>query len=181
MSQATDFNHEVEIRHREDVDLPACIAVLKRVFAKDRYPVQGTTQAESFLSSENIKPAFVAVFNDNVIGHVAVGKATDDDVAVALWRQLHVNNTSEPVAVLERLFVDPDNRGYGVAAKLINAAVTWSAQAGLRLVLFALAKDTTAAKLYERLGWRHFGTTAYHYGDGEEMDAWCYVSPATPS
>ncbi|KAF2210579.1 hypothetical protein CERZMDRAFT_85912 [Cercospora zeae-maydis SCOH1-5] len=166
----------VQIRNREHNDLPACVRVLERVYAQDRYPVQGTAQAESFLSNQDIHPAWVAAVDDKIVGHVAIGKAKTSDVSVALWRETHQQDIA--IAVLERLFVDPDHRGSGVAAKLMQAAVAWSAKEELRLVLFALAKDVGAAKLYERLGWVQFGTATYRYGDGQEMDAWCYVSPS---
>ncbi|KAI5360681.1 Putative GNAT domain, acyl-CoA N-acyltransferase [Septoria linicola] len=172
MSQ--EYNHQVKIRQRQEEDLSTCVAVLERVYATDGYPVQGTAHAEAFLSNESIGPAWVATVADRIVGHVAVGKAANSDVAVALWRQSH---PEDPIAVLERLYVDPDHRGSGVAAQLIKAVMVWSAESDLRLVLFALEKDKPAMRLYERLHWTHFGTTTYRYGDGQTMDAWCYASP----
>lgn len=177
MCQASETNNHqprVKIRRREHKDLPACVKVLERVYDQDGYPVQGTAQAESFLSNEDITLAWVAVIDNKIVGHVAMGRAKISDLSVALWRKTHQDDA---IAVLERLFVDPDSRGSGVAAKLVQAAVAWGAQEGTRLVLYALAKDIAAARLYERLGWAHFGTATYRYGDGQEMDAWCYSSP----
>jgi GNAT superfamily N-acetyltransferase len=165
------------IRSRSSSDLDACVAVLAKVYNKDKYPVQGVSEARSFLSGDCIQQAWVYENNGRVVGHVAASnKSPESDVSVALWMQMHLDE-STAVAVLERLFVDPDSRGIGIAGKLIEAAVTWSQARNRRLVLFALEKDKVAARLYERLGWSHFGTTVYHYQDGQQMDALCFVSP----
>ena len=50
---------------------------------------------------------------------------------------------------------------------------------GLRLVLDVMAKDTAAMRLYEALGWQRIGVSKHTYGDGQQTDAICYVSPAT--
>lgn len=87
--------------------------------------------------------------------------------------------------MLERLFVDPDARGQGLAAKLLHAASGEAEKRGLRVVLFALVKDEGAMRLYERVGWREFGRRMYVYLDGEgreaEMEAVCFVGPERSS
>jgi GNAT superfamily N-acetyltransferase len=165
------------IRTRSNVDLDACVSVLEKVYDKDKYPVQGVSQAKQFLSGDSIQQAWVCEKDGHIVGHVAASrKMSKDDVSMALWTQQHPDDPNS-TAVLERLFVDPDSRGLGVAGQLIEAAVAWSHEKHMRLVLFALEKDKVAARLYERLGWSHFGTTAYHYDDGKTMDALCFVSP----
>lgn len=152
-----------------------CVACITRVYEKDHYPVQGVADAKDFLSGPAIQQAWIAEDENNTIkGHIAASKAEDSDVSVALWWQKHPN---AKIAVLERLFVDPDCRGSGVAARLIAEAVGWANDNSTRLVLFALEKDRDAARLYERLGWTYFGTSVYHYGDGQQMGALCFVSP----
>lgn len=87
--------------------------------------------------------------------------------------------------MLERLFVDPEARGRGLAAKLLLAASEEAGKRGLRVVLFALVKDHGAMKLYERNGWREFGRRMFGYRDGEgreaEMEAVCFVGPESSS
>ncbi|EGP89946.1 unnamed protein product [Zymoseptoria tritici ST99CH_1A5] len=165
------------IRTRSASDLDACVEVLKAVYDNDGYPVQGVEEAKSFLSGDSIRQAWICEQDDQIVGHVAASSKTpESDVSVALWTQDHADDPSD-IAVLERLFVDPYSRGLGVAGKLIDAAVAWSHEKDMRLVLFALEKDRVAAKLYERLGWSHFGTTTYHYDNGKTMAALCFVSP----
>ncbi|TKA78817.1 hypothetical protein B0A55_02245 [Friedmanniomyces simplex] len=163
----------VTVRVRTGVDIDGCVEVLGRVYGLDGYPVQGTAHAHQFLQ-DGIQRAWIAEHRDKIIGHVAIGDATNDDAAVALWRGLYPN---EPIAVLERLYVDPKHRGSGAATSLIQAAVAWSRQAQLRLVLYALIKDQAAIRLYGRLGWNRFGTVPFIYGDGQKMDAVCFSSP----
>lgn len=167
------------IRHRSPEDLSACASVLARVYHKDGYPVQGVSHAVEFLSNSSTLCAWaaVSVSDGAIIGHVAMSSAAEkDDVAVKLWRQLH--DRIDDIAVLERLFVDPEARGRGVADALMQAVVEDCRARGLRVVLFALEKDQGAMRLYEKVGWARFGTQRYCYGDGESMEAVCYVSPA---
>ncbi|KAK3638688.1 hypothetical protein LTR56_006695 [Elasticomyces elasticus] len=163
------------IRDRTQADLDRCVEVLQHVYDKDGYPVQGTATAHHFLQ-HGVQRAWVAEQDGVIIGHAAIGIASDADVAVALWQKLH---PGEPVAVLERLFVDPRCRGSGAATSLIKTAVQWSAQVHVQLVLFALVKDQVAIHLYDRLGWNRFGTVPFHFGDGQKMDAICLSSPAS--
>ncbi|KAK0252751.1 hypothetical protein B0A54_00364 [Friedmanniomyces endolithicus] len=135
----------VTVRLRTDVDLDSCVEVLCRVYAKDGYPVEGTSYAHRFLQ-DGLRRAWVAEHGDTIIGHVAIGNATERDPAVILWRKLYPD---EPVVVLERLFVDPKHRGSGAATGLIRAVEAWSRQEGIRLILFALSKDQVAIRLLD--------------------------------
>lgn len=168
--------HTTTIRLRTDNDLPACVSVLERVYAKDSYPIQGVENALSFLKGPCIGPAWVAERAGGIVGQASIGEPRPDSVAVSSWRQTH--GKSHGIALLERLFVDPEHRGSGVAAQLINEAVRWSQNNGVRLVLLVLIKDVVALKLYKRLGWVQFATTTYHYGRDQEMEGYCLVSPA---
>ena len=163
----------VTVRLRTAIDLDSCVEVLCSVYAKDGYPVEGTSYAHRFLQ-DGLQRAWVAAHGNTIIGHVAIGNATEGDPAVILWRKLYPD---EPIVVLERLFVDPRHRGSGAATGLIRAVEAWSRQEGIRLILFALAKDQVAIRLYGRLGWTRFGTVPFSYGDGQQMDAVCFCSP----
>ena len=165
------------IRPRTPEDLNACIQLLHRVYAVDKYPVHGVSNARAFLTFSHLELAFVAESQGEIIGHVAIGKASDADIAAKLWRTQHPETE---VAVLMRLFVDPEHRGSGISGKLIETAVKWNGERGRRLILFVLEKDPGAERLYRRLGWENFGTGMHWYGEGkgESMEAKCFVSPA---
>jgi len=164
----------VTIRPRTAEDLDSCIEVLRHVYDKDGYPVQGTKTAKAFLTQAHTQQAWIAERDSQIIGHVAVSEASEKDVSVKLWRKRHPD---VPIAVLERLFVDPEGRGGGVASKLMAATVDWARERQIRLVLFGLIKDQGAIRLYERLGWVEFGKTEFRWGDGQSMEATCFASP----
>jgi hypothetical protein len=42
-----------------------------------------------------------------------------------------------------------------------------------------MTKDTTAIRIYERMGCQEFGRIVHHYGQGQKTDAICYVCPET--
>ena len=183
------------IRPRLPSDLPSCASLLSRVYAHDAYPVQGVSHAVEFLSSPDTLAAWVAEAEESeaatsspprktnpILAHVSLSlpPPSSTDPAVLLWRS-HSQSPSGPVAVLERLFVDPSARGQGLAGELLRAASAEAAKQGLRVVLFALIKDEGAMRLYERVGWREFGRAVYGYRDGEgremSMEAVCFVGP----
>jgi RimJ/RimL family protein N-acetyltransferase len=191
---------KIEIRPRLHSDLPSCASLLARVHEKDRlYPVQGVSNAIGFLSSPSTLASWVAVAeafpgsassnnstqdeNPRILAHISLSlpPPTSTDPAVVLWR----SQNSQPVAVLERLFVDPAARGQGLAEKLIKTVTEEAGKRGLRCVLFALVKAVGAMRLYERVGWEVFGREMYGYEDGEgewrEMEAVCYVAPDASS
>lgn len=164
----------VTIRPRTESDLDGCTEALRAVYLKDGYPVQGTDDAKTFLTLNATKQAWVAEQDGQILGHVAVSVATEEDLSVRLWLAQHPD---APVAVLERLFVHPEKRGDGVASKLITAATDWAREQQVRLVLFALAKDQGAMRLYKRLDWSEFGKTKYQWNGNQHMEAVCFVSP----
>lgn len=140
-----------------------------------------------------------------VVGHAALTRAADgEDVAAALWRRLHPPAKPRPLEaggnpgksegeqwhggddgsggdddllVLGRLFVHPDARGRGVATRLIAAAVAAARARAATLVMLALVKDRDAIRLYRQLGWVHYGTAVYRWGEGRQMDGECFVCP----
>ncbi|GAB1738577.1 hypothetical protein NU219Hw_g3380t1 [Hortaea werneckii] len=173
------------IRPREPGDLQPLVDLLQTVYEQDAYPVQGTTHAREFLTQASTLRAWVAEsFPDGegeegkdvgvvgngrewgdgergkgrgqIVGHVAVSRPREGDVAVRLWRRLHPRNDStgaaggqerreqeeqgdevaheeedveeaEGIAVLERLFIHPTARNHGLASRLLLTAEEWAA------------------------------------------------------
>ena len=75
----------------------------------------------------------------------------------------------------------PSARGAGVATQLIEAATAEASRRACitRLVMFALVKDRDAIRLHRKLGWVHYGTAVYRWGEDQQMDAECFASPET--
>ncbi|KAI8950014.1 acyl-CoA N-acyltransferase [Xylaria longipes] len=161
------------IRPRRDGDLPACIEIIKAVHRDSGYPVGGVDQALKELQTDD--QAWVAEDHRAIIGHVAMNKACETFVNVAMWLEKHPQATD--IALLARLFVHPEARRRGAATLLVRAVEEVARSEGRRLLILALGKDQNAIRLYRRLRWDHYGTTVYRWGEGNEMDAECFVSP----
>ncbi|KAI7426754.1 hypothetical protein KC364_g16594, partial [Hortaea werneckii] len=214
-------------RHPEDL-LPLT-QLLQTVYDRDAYPVQGTADAEAFLTQPSTLRAWVAETSSSsssssseigeengerrgqIVGHIAVSRPREGDVAVKLWRELHQRRGAidggqeeegEPIALLERLFIHPSFRNHGLASSLLGTAENWARsrtttlipttfpeeksspqddlqdspgqqqqqqnpkkqnkpKKATRLLLFALAKDENAMRLYRRRGWEEFGRTGF--------------------
>ncbi|KAI6876245.1 hypothetical protein KC338_g516 [Hortaea werneckii] len=143
-------------RHPED--LPQLTHLLQTVYDRDAYPVQGTADAAGFLTQASTLRAWVAETSsaaaassevgeeeegerrDQIVGHVAVSRPREGDVAVRVWRELHPRRGAmdagqegkeeedeEPIALLERLFIHPSFRNHGLASSLLRTAEEWAA------------------------------------------------------
>ncbi|KAI2619715.1 acyl-CoA N-acyltransferase [Hypoxylon sp. NC1633] len=161
------------IRLRTDQDIAACLQVLDAVYEESGYPVGGVGDPALFFARDDV--AWVAEIDGIVTGHISLAIAGTDNVAVALWRRQHPDDTN--IAVLGRLFVHPSSRKAGMASTLIDAAVQEARKRRRRLLMFALVKDQDAIRLYCKLGWQHFGSTIYKWGEGNEMAAECFAGP----
>ncbi|KAI0532548.1 acyl-CoA N-acyltransferase [Xylaria digitata] len=160
------------IRSRNDEDLPACVEIMKTVYQSSGYPVGGVDNALNELRTDD--RAWVAEDNSVIIGHIAMNRAREDYVNVALWLERY---SKADIAVLARLFVHEKSRKRGAATKLIRTVEEEARSKGQRLLILALVKDQDAIRLYRRLGWEHYATAVFRWGEGNKMDAECFVSP----
>ncbi|KAI1417153.1 acyl-CoA N-acyltransferase [Hypoxylon sp. FL1857] len=162
------------IRPRTDPDIAACLEILNAVYKTSGYPVGGVGDPALYFTSDD--DAWVAETDGTITGHIALSNARTENVAVALWWQQHPEDIQ--VRVLGRLFVHPNSRKNGTASKLIDTAVEEARRRGQRLLMFALIKDQDAIRLYRKLGWQHYGTTVFKWGQGNEMAAEYFASHA---
>ena len=72
---------------------------------------------------------------------------------------------AEQLAVVSRFFVALETRRRGVGSALMDAAESYCADRGLRLVLDVADHNEGAITFYERRGWRRVGTTSLLLGD----------------
>lgn len=86
-------------------------------------------------------------------------------------------DTADQLAVCARLFIAPEARGQRLGEQLMRTAFDYSRAHGLRVVLDVMTKDKAAIRLYERMGMHRIGTARHAYGEGQEIDAVCYVFP----
>ncbi|EDY61108.1 MULTISPECIES: GNAT family N-acetyltransferase [Streptomyces] len=166
----------VIVRPFEDTDLAGAASALVEVHTTDGYPVEGVDHPEEWLRSTDVIAAWVGQLDGTTVGHVAIMRPRGED-AVSLWMQ-QSGDREDQVAVLARLFVVKEARKHAVGERLMQAAMSYGSEHGLRLVLDVMTKDSAAIRLYERLGWREIGRAPHHYGNGQSIDAVCYVAPS---
>lgn len=136
------------VRERTFDDLDACVVVLREVHAADEYPTVWPADTAGWLHLD--EPAWVAVAEGDVVGHVSVVRTVPASVA---------GIPPGECAGVSRLFVSPRvrGRGLGTGAALLEAAGRWAATVSRRLVLDVVDDGGPAAALYERLGWQLVG------------------------
>lgn len=163
---------ELTIRPRADEHMQGCVQALAGVHAEDRYPVNWPADPESWLTPRSMLDAWVAVEGPAVLGHLVLtrpGEALAAEVGLPAQRLVSV----------ARFFVRVDARGRGVAAMLLDRAITAAAADGLRPVLQVEAGATAAIRLYERAGWRCVGSSTADWttADGRAARMRSYVAP----
>ena len=93
--------------------------------------------------------------NGKIVGAMAVTMYQGEDYHTVKWTQQVPDNK---VAVIHILAVSPDAQGKGVGSEMIREAIRLAQDNGMKAVrLDALASNTPAHKLYERLGFEYRG------------------------
>lgn len=162
------------VRSRTEEDVEACVLALRVLYETENYPQGANRDLKYFLTNEKNQRAWVAEHKGKIIGHVSTSTIAAD-AAIDLWKTLHLGDNA--IALLSRLFVSPEHRNAGVAAKLVNEAVRSSHEQGNRLLLSVTFESKAAIRLYERLGWIKFGETMIPLGDSTRAAAICFASP----
>lgn len=165
------------IRPIEEEDVPDAAAALVQVHSTDGYPVEGIDRPTEWLKPPGVIQAWVAVLDGRIVGHVAIMRPRGED-AVSIW-QKQSGEDGAHIGVLARLFVLRDARKHSAGASLMRSAMDYAQDHDLRLVLDVMTKDEAAIRLYERLGWHFIGGASHQYGDGQRIQAVCYVWPAS--
>ncbi|MCM2423896.1 GNAT family N-acetyltransferase [Streptomyces sp. RKAG293] len=165
------------IRRREASDVDDCVGVLAEVHASDGYPANWPDRPSEWLMQPSLLAAWVAELDGHVVGHIGLSRSGAGDAAPALWSGRE-GVSVEDTAVISRLFVSPAARGHGIGALLMERAVQDAHQRALHPVLDVLASDTSAAALYERLGWSLLATVDQRWSPTQTVTVHCYAAPA---
>ena len=159
------------IRPREDSDLDVLVAIANDVRERDGYPGKGTDQ-RSFLSSPDALASWVAVADDEVVGHVALHPRSLPvvmDAAATL--------ADPPFGVVARSLVSTAVRRRGVGRALLDAAADEARRRGLRPILDVVTVYAPAIALYEAAGWTNAGEVTMRFDDGFTLQSYVFVSP----
>ena len=175
---------QVEIRRTSPTDAEALANVLVRVHAKDGYPVEGVATPQAWVELNAPIGQWTALNGGEAVGHVALLRPQPGDGAPAVLTQ-QTGTPMDRIAVLARLFVDPEARGRGIAQRLLDVAENAARQRALVLVLDVMRKDEAAIRLYEHRGWRVLGRIEHSHGESQVAPGVAYVldghSPERPA
>ena len=90
-----------------------------------------------------------------IVGAMAVTMYQSEDYHAIDWSQ---QVADDEVAVIHILAVSPDSQGKGIGSEMIREAIRLAQNNGMQAIrLDALASNTPAHKLYERLGFEYRG------------------------
>ena len=93
--------------------------------------------------------------NGKIVGAMAVTMYQSEDYHAIDWSQ---QVADDEVAVIHILAVSPDYQGKGIGSEMIREAIRIALSKGMQAIrLDALASNTPAHKLYERLGFEYRG------------------------
>ncbi|MEV0255239.1 GNAT family N-acetyltransferase [Streptomyces sp. NPDC050732] len=179
-ADAADGHPVLRLRERSGQrDLEACVGVLAGVHKADGYPVNWPARPADWLEGAGALGAWVAELDGRVVGHVGLSRPGEGDEAPGLWGE-RAGAGAAGAAVVSRLFVAPDARGHGIGALLMERAVREARARGLHPVLDVVSTDTSAAALYERMGWQLLSEVEQEWGPDQQVTLRCYAAPTEP-
>ncbi|HLI45337.1 MAG TPA: GNAT family N-acetyltransferase [Acidimicrobiales bacterium] len=167
------------VRFRREEDLPVLVEVLGRVTKRHRYPVTPPPDPVAWLTGSRTRSSFVATLGGRVVGQVSRAVA-EGDLALEVWT-CALGCTPAELAVVKRLFVDPEAGGLGAGRLLLQAVVADAHALGLTPVLDVDAASERARRMYELAGFRLVGELELTWAglDGSLAVA-CYAGPPPP-
>ena len=164
------------LRPRRDKDLGACARLLRLVHDESRYPYYWPTAPRAWLDGQDVLGAWVADRLGEVLGHVAVARATG--TSAYRWREITGREPRE-LALVSRLFVRPRVRGEGFGTTLLHLALEEIRSRRLIPVLEVVGVNGPAVRLFEDAGWTLLATDPW----GEKADRLTirrYAGPRQP-
>ena len=151
----------MDIRSRHDNDLAPLAAEIERSNRADHWPPHWPSfddgfRLEQYLAAGEELAAFVAVDGDSAVAHVALHQ--DAAAAVVERATGALGLPSSKLAFVARLYVAPEARRRGVAAKLLARVATHARDLGRSPILDVWDQLGPANSLYEASGWHAVGS-----------------------
>ncbi|MFC4637433.1 GNAT family N-acetyltransferase [Deinococcus hohokamensis] len=137
-----------QIRPRQPQDLPALVLVLRQVHETDGYPSVWPDDPLGFVTASGVVGTWVADLGSGPLGQVTLCDPAQGALQTLVPEALEV----------KRLFVGPEGRGLGLAARLMNQAQAWARSLGRPAALQVDPRNAAALNLYRQLGWQPVAT-----------------------
>ena len=155
----------VTVRAAHPADLDALAALEHAAFATDR--------AERRAIRHAIRSPSMSLL-------AAVAKDADGEAEILVGAATLERRRTSAIARLSSIAVAPARAGHGLGGLLLAAAEADARAHGrTRLRLEVRADNGAGIRLYERHGYRRYGTKPAYYEDG--MEAWCYEKALDPA
>lgn len=147
----------LRVRPRREADLPALLTILARQQAETSYPFSWPPPypAEQFVVRPLELAAWVAELDGEVVGHVALHAAEDDELG-RIAAEAHGVDV-ERLRCVAVLFADLRLAGRGVGSALLATATEHALAGGGAPVLDVVAEHEGPVGLYVRRGWEVVG------------------------
>lgn len=139
------------------------VSLADAVRAVDRWPPHRIGPTKDFIAGSVPLAALVGEDDGELIGHVAVHERSARKVMALASDATGVEASG--LAVVARLFVDPERRGRGVGMTLLEAAVEATIAAGRYPILDVWTELDGAIALYERAAWLRLGEVTFNLRD----------------
>jgi GNAT superfamily N-acetyltransferase len=165
----------VRLRGRGDSDLRRCAALLRSTHESDRYPLHMPDDPASFFVVRDAMGAWVALVDDEIVGHVLLRAASTPTVMAVASGETGL--AEDRLAVVGRLLVGRSARRRGVGRALLGRAARESWALGRQPVLDVVTDQTAAIALYEREGWRKAAQVRVTFSTGESVDEIVFIGP----
>ena len=141
------------ITHAWESDLPAILSLERAGFVETEQWSEGSWASE--LSADDRRVLAARDAHGDLVGVATFG-------CVAEMADLH------------RVVVRADARGQGVAAALVRAGIEWSIALGAdRMLLEVRPDNSSAVRLYEKLGFVTLARRSDYYGSGVDALVMC--------
>jgi GNAT superfamily N-acetyltransferase len=151
----------VKIRSSRESDIPPLVSLADLVRGVDRWPPHRVGTTKDFIAGSVSTAALVAEEDGELIGRVAVHERSAGSVMTLASNAIGVEASG--LAVVARLFVDPQRRGRGVGMKLLAASVDATIAAGRHPILDVWTELEGAIALYERAGLLRLGEVTFTF------------------
>ena len=166
----------VQLRVRTVPDLSACDQLARDVQTADGYPVEVPDgDFLGFMAVPDARGAWVAELDSNIVGHVALHRASSP-AAMRLARATLEVSGSE-LGIVARLLVAPSARRLGIGRRLLEHAATEARDRGLAPILDVVSRHRDAIALYEKEGWTRLGSTHITLMNGKTVNEYVYAAP----
>ena len=148
--RATQQDFDDIIAFYDDVTARTSDMALHARWSKGKHPTEKSIR--TYIEEGNM---YLYRVDDGIVGAMAVTMYQGEEYHAIEWaRQVG----DDEVAVIHILAVSPDRQGEGIGSKMIREAIHLAKANGMQAIrLDALASNSPAHKLYERLGFEYRG------------------------